>query len=192
MAVASSRRRVGPLGWAVLACVFGLVLSCSGTSQAPHTAPAPEADSSPQGQPPTHTSFFRESEVAWSLGVDEPPEGPDERLLYLVPTSPVEGFDTDAELWRATAGGVPQYSVIVRWPTGMLSVRAVPALSCDPWDDGKWQPVVVRGVEGCEFTNEVGLYFLKWLEGGTSFHYSSFSTTGAEALEMLEVWESPE
>ncbi len=47
----------------------------------------------------------------------------------------------------------------------------------------------IRGVEGCEFTNEVGLYFLKWVEGGTRFKYSSFTTTGAEARKMLADWD---
>ena len=178
-------------GRVVLAGALALLVSCSGTSDVPPIESASEAESSPEGQPPTQTYFIRESEITWSLGVDEPPKAPDERLLYLAPTSPVEGFDTDAELRRANAGGVPQYSAAMRWPTGLVSVSGVPAVSCDPTrSEGKWRPTEVRGVEGCEYTNKVGLYFLKWAEGGTIFHYSSFDVTGAEARKMLEDWDA--
>ena len=190
--LADSRRSPILAGLVVLACALGLVLSCSGTSQAPQIESASEAESSSQNQPPTGTYFITESEATWSVGVDEAPEAPDERLLYLVPTSPIEGFDTDAELRRVNAGGVPKYDerllylvptspiegfdtdaelrrvnaggvpkydVVVRWPTGLLSVKARPTVECYPLADGRrWRAVEIRGVEGCELTDELGLY----------------------------------
>jgi hypothetical protein len=167
-----------------------LALSCSGTSQAPQIESASEADSSSQSPAPTATYYRVESDVTWAVGVDEAPEAPDERLLCLAPTSPIESFDTDAELRRINAGGVRKCTVVVRWTIGAATVKAAPALSCELLPDyATWRSVEVRGVEGCEFTNEVGLYFLKWVEGGTSFGYSSFTTTGAEARKMLADWD---
>lgn len=174
----------------MLTCAFGLVLSCSGTSQAPQIESASEAESSSQNQPPTGTYFITESEVTWSVGVDEAPAAPDERLLYLAPTSPIDGFDTEAKLRRVDAGGVPRFSVVVRWPTGGLLVSASPTVSCVALPAGKaWEPVEIRGVEGCEWTNGVGRYFLRWVEGTTGFHYESFQVTGREAREMLAEWD---
>ena len=188
--LAGSRRSSRPAGWAVLVCALGLALSCSGTSQAPQVESASEADSSSQSPAPTATYFRVESEATWAVGVDEAPEAPDERLLYLAPTSPIEGFDTDAELRRVNAGGVREYTVVVKWPIGAATVNASPAFSCELLPDyATWRSVEVRGVEGCEFTNEVGLYFLNWVEDGTSFLYSSFTTTGAEARRMLADWD---
>lgn len=188
--LASSRRSSRPAGWAVLVCALGLALSCSGTSQAPQVESASEADSSSQSPAPTATYYRVESEATWAVGVDEAPEAPVERLLCLAPTSPIEGFDTDAELLHVNAGGVRKCSVAVRWPIGAATVKAAPAFSCDLLPDyATWRSVEVRGVQGCEFTNEVGLYFLKWVEDGTSFHYSSSSTTGAEARKMLAGWD---
>lgn len=190
--LARSLHSSGPSGWAKLACALGLVLSCSGTAQAPPIESAPEAE-----PPPIRPVPRVELEVTWSVGVDQAPEAPDERLLYLVPTSPIDGFDTDADLQRASSWGVPdlpsvpEYSVRVTWPIGAVTVKAVPAPSlCDRLPDyATWRSVEIRGVEGCEFTNEAGLYFLRWVEGGTSFHYSSFTTTGAEARKMLADWD---
>lgn len=188
--LADSRRSPILAGLVVLACALGLVLSCSGTSQAPQIESASEAESSSQNQPPTGTYFITESEATWSVGVDEAPEAPDERLLYLVPTSPIEGFDTDAELRRVNAGGVPKYDVVVRWPTGLLSVKASPTVECYPLADGRrWRAVEIRGVEGCELTDELGLYTARWVEGTTSFYYQSREITGAEARKMLADWD---
>ena len=128
------------------------------------------------------------------MGVDEAPAAPDDRMLYLAPTSSVEGADTDAVLRRTDIVGVGirdyDYSVALRWPTGGLSVRASPATSCYVTPDGAtWRPVEIRDVQGCEWTNEAGLYFAKWTEGATNFHYESFDITGAEAREMLAGWD---
>ena len=151
---------------------------------------APQAESTSQNQPPTGTLYIMLSESTWSVGVEETPAAPDDRLLYLAPTSPIGGVATDAKLHRADAGGIPNYSVAVRWPAGHLSVRAVPTFSCVSLPDGlRWQPVEIRGVEGCESTNEGGLYFAKWVEGTTKFHYESFDITGAEARKMLADWD---
>lgn len=182
-------RRRSRAGWAVL-CVLGLALSCSGTSSAPRIESTSEEDS-PTGLPaPTETYYRVESEAAWSVGVDPAPEAPDERLLYLVPTSPRDGLDTHAEFTRTNVGGVPEYSVIVSWPLGSARMSAMPAISCDhlPYD-GNWRPVRVRGVAGCEFTNEFGKYFLKWMEDGTFFHYNAFAPVGVEARQMLADWD---
>ena len=124
------------------------------------------------------------------MGVDEAPAAPDDRLLYLVPTTPIDGVDTEAKLRRADAGGVPEYSVAVRSPTQVLaSLSGVPTVTCPRLPEGRpLKPVRIRGVEGCEWTNEAGLYFAKWMEGTTIFHYESFDITGREAREMLADW----
>lgn len=172
------------LDWTAL-CALGFLLACSDTPDLPPIEPTS------QNQPTSNTSYIPRLEVAWSVGVDEVPVAPDDRLLYLAPASPIGGVDTDAELRRADAGGVPIYTVAVRWPAGgLLSVRASPTVSCDVLPDGRsWKPVEIRGVEGCEFTNEAGLYFAKWAESATKFKYSSFDITGAEARKMLEDWD---
>ena len=172
----------------MLAGVLGLVLSCSGTSQAPTT------ESTPQAEPPSTRAYVNRLEVTWSVGGDEAPAAPDDRMLYLAPASPVEGFDTDAALRRVDIVGVGirdyEYDVALEWPTGRLAVQASPAMSCYVTPDGAtWDPVEIRGVQGCEWTNGVGLYFLKWTEGATDFKYSSFDITGAEAREMLADWD---
>ena len=56
-------------------------------------------------------------------------------------------------------------------------------------DGATWEPVEIRGVQGCEWTNEAGLYFAKWTEGATNFKYSSFDITGVDAREMLADWD---
>ena len=187
MSEASGRWSVGLAGRAILACALGLLASCSDTSQVAPIGSASQAEPASQNQPTTNTSYITRSEVTWSVGVDERPAAPDDRLLYLAPTSPIDGVDTDAELYRADTGGIPEYSVAVRWPTGHLSVSGVPTPSCP--GDRTWRPVKIRGVEGCEWTNGAGLYFLKWVEGTTTFHYSSFDITGREAREMLADWD---
>ena len=117
-----------PVRRAVLAGVLGLVLSCSGTSQ------APTIESTPQDEPPSTRVYVPRLEVAWSVGVDEAPAAPDDRMLYLAPASPVEGVDTDAVLRLVDIVGVGirdyDYSVALKWPTGGLSVKASPAMSC--------------------------------------------------------------
>ena len=81
-------------------------------------------------------------------------------------------------------------TVTLKWPTGGLPVKLSPAMSCQATSDGAtWEPVEIRGVQGCEWTNEAGLYFAKWTEGAANFKYSSFDITGAEAREMLADWE---
>ncbi|MCY4664377.1 MAG: hypothetical protein OXC00_06915 [Acidimicrobiaceae bacterium] len=188
-------------GQAVLASALALLASCSGTSQVTPIEAVPPSEQATlidppdealsQDEPPSTRVFLTRLEVTWSVGIDEPPTAPDDRLLYLVPASPIEGVETDATLRRVDAGGVPEYSVSVRRPAdSLLSVKASPAMSCHVTPDGAtWEPVEIRGVEGCEFTNEAGLYFAKWAEGATRFQYSSFDITGAEAREMLAEWE---
>jgi hypothetical protein len=143
-------------------------------------------------------------EVTWSVGVDEAPAAPDDRMLYLAPTSPVEGVDTDAVLRRTDTIGAGirgyEYDVALRWPGGGLSVSglsvsglsvsASPAMPCSVTPGGAaWEPVEIRGVQGCEWTNEAGLYFARWIEGATSFKYESFDITGVAAREMLTGWD---
>lgn len=204
MAILTGLRRTPRTGGSiVLACALGLLASCSGTSQVIPIETAPpieqvtpieatsEAESLSPDQPPTGTIYTIRSQEEWSVGVDEAPAAPDDRLLYLVPASPIDSVETDATLQRADAGGVPEYDVTVRWPAGgLLSVGASPTVACEPRPDGRsWRPVEIRGVEGCELTNEAGLYFAKWAEGATRFQYSSFDITGAEARQMLAEWE---
>ena len=186
----SARWSFGLAGRAVLACALGFLSSCSDTPQVPQTEYTAQTESTSQNQPTTNTFYFPRPEVTWSVGVDETPAAPDDRLLYLAPTSPIDGVDTDATLRRADAGGVPRYSLAVSSPTDSMSLSAVPTVSCHPLPDGRtWKPVEIRGVEGCEFTNKVGLYFAKWVEGTTEFHYESFDITGAEARKMLADWD---
>ena len=201
----------------VLASALALLASCSGTSQVrPIAAPpseqttpieafppdeqvasveaAPEAESAAQDEPPSLRTFSTGLEVTWSVGVDEAPAAPDDRMLYLAPSSPVEGVETDAVLRRIDVVGVGirdyEHTVALKWPTGRLSVKLSPAMSCQATSDGAtWEPVEIRGVQGCEWTNEAGLYFAKWTEGATNFKYSSFDITGVDAREMLAEWE---
>ena len=189
--LASERRSIRLTGRVVLVCALGLLASCSGTSQVTPTEAVPPDEALSQDEPPPTRIFRTLLEVTWSVGADKVPVAPDDRMLYLVPASPVEGVETDATLRRADAGGIPEYSVAVRWPAdGLLSVQASPAMSCHMTPDGAtWEPVEIRGVQGCEWTNGVGLYFAKWTEGATNFKYSSFEITGAEARKMLEGWE---
>ena len=186
----------------MLACALGLVASCSGQAEVPPTE-APPTEVPPTGsaaqddEPPSTRVFLTRLEVAWSVGVDEAPAAPDDRMLYLAPTSPVEGADTDAVLRLTDTRGAGirghDYTVALRWPTGGLSVSASPAMPCPVTPDGAtWEPVEIRGVQGCEWTNEAGLYFARWTEGGTHFKYESFDITGAEAREMLAGWDQLE
>ena len=191
--IASSAARLGVrvLDWVVVAvfgCALGLLLSCSGSSG------VPLIESAAQDEPPSTRFFLTRSEVTWSVGVDQALAAPDDRMLYLAPTSPVEGVDTDAVLRRIDTVGAGirdyEYTVALKWPTGGLSVKASPAMSCHVTPDGAtWKPVEIRGVQGCEWTNEAGLYFAKWTEGATNFKYSSFDITGVDAREMLAEWE---
>lgn len=172
---------------AVFGCALIFLLSCSGSSGAP-------IESAAQDEPPSTRMFSTGLEVTWSVGVDEAPAAPDDRMLYLAPSSPVEGVETDAVLRRIDVVGVGirdyEHTVALKWPTGGLSVKLSPAMSCDATSDGAtWEPVEIRGVQGCEWTNEAGLYFAKWTEGATNFKYSSFDITGAEARKMLEDWD---
>ena len=181
-------RSYGVRGWVVLVCALGLVVSCSGTSE------VSPIGSAAQDEPPSTRVFLTRLEVTWSVGVDEAPAVPDDRMLYLAPASPVEGVDTDAVLRRTDTVGVGirdyDYTVALKWPTGGLSVSASPAMSCYVTPDGAtWESVEIRDVQGCEWTNEAGLYFAKWTEGATNFKYESFDITGAEAREMLAGWD---
>ena len=187
-ALAGGLRNHRVRGWVVLVCALGLVVSCSGTSEVSPTG------SAAHDEPPSTRVFLTRLDVTWSVGVDEAPAAPDDRMLYLAPTSPIDGVDTDAVLRRTDTVGVGirdyDYTVALKWPTGGLSVSASPAMSCHVTPDGAtWEPVEIRGVQGCEWTNEAGLYFAKWTEGTTNFKYSSFSITGAEAREMLAGWD---
>ena len=201
----------------MLAGALALLVSCSGTTQVtPITAPpseqaaliealplneqvtpieaAPEAESAVQDEPPSTRIYRTQLDVTWSVGVAEAPEAPDDRMLYLAPTSPVEGVDTEAVLRRTDTVGAGirhyDYTVALKWSTGGLSVSASPAMSCHVTPDGAtWEPVEIRGVQGCEWTNEAGLYFAKWTEGATKFKYESFDITGAEARKMLAEWD---
>ena len=160
-----------------------LLVACSGTPE------APQVESGSLLEAPTITGYRVESEATWSVGVSEAPVAPDDRLLYLVPASSVGDFDAEATLTRAEAGSEPQYSVSLRWLEGHLSVSARQAVRCYPTGGLSWTPVEIRGVDGCEATNEAGLYFAKWAEGGTEYHYESFDIVGAEARDVLAGWE---
>jgi hypothetical protein len=187
--LAKARLSSGLVGWVVLACALGFLASCSGTAQAPPVESAPQAESTTQ-DPPRTRIFTIESEVTWSVGVGRPPAAPDDRLLYLAPTTPADGFETEARLRRAEVGDSPEYTVRVEWPAGGLSVHALPAIECPATRGGMlWKLVRIRGVQGCESTNEAGLYFARWVEGETRFKYSSFDITGARARKMLEDWD---
>ena len=185
--VVAPRRGFWPV-WAVLACAFGLMLSCSGTPQVPQDESGAEAVDSSQPPAPTVTYYFIESEASWSVGIDPTPTAPDDQLRYLAPTAPIDSYETEADLERVDAGGFPKYSVYVRSPTAAMSVSAWRA-ECPVAPDGTIrQRVEIRGVEGCEWTNGVGLYFLEWTEGTTSYQYESFSTTGQQARDLLADW----
>ena len=188
MAVTAAPRRRSGRVWAVLACVFGLMISCSGTPQTPPVESAAEAVTSSQPPAPTVTLYRIESEARWSVGADPAPAAPDDQLRYLAPTAPIDGLDTEAKFWRADAGGVPEYTVVARSPTGKMAVSARLAECRTTPDGAEWQPVEIRGVEGCEWTNGAGLYFLKWTEGTTNYHYESFSITGQQARDLLADW----
>ena len=187
--VASARRSLRPAGRVVPAGALGLLLSCSGSSG------VPPIESAAQDEPPSTRMFSTGLEVTWSVGVDEAPAAPDDRMLYFAPSSPLEGVETDAVLRRIHVVGVGirdyEHTVALKWPTGGLSVKLSPAMSCHATSDGPtWEPVEIRGVQGCEWTNEAGLYFAKWTEGATDFKYSSFDITGVDAREMLEDWDA--
>ena len=188
-AITGTHRGLRPAGWRVLACSLGFVASCSGTAQVLQAESSPQAESTSLHQAPTNTVYVIESETDWSVGIDEPPEAPDDLLLYLAPT-PVDGVDIKARLSRANAGGVPEYSMVVEWPNAGLSVQASPTVACIPLPDGqRWRSVRIRDVPGCESTNGAGLYFAIWVEDETRFTYSSFDITGSRARKMLDDWE---
>ena len=209
--LASSLRNSGRIRWAVVACAIGFLASCSDTAQAPPAESSPESvpldestssvpldESTSQDHPPTQIFLIR-SEIRWSVGVDEPPAAPDDRLRYLVPTTPINGTNTDARLLRADAGPaselVPELDLVLKWPTGRIRMSGKPAkptVRCSELWDGNgrlWKPVRIRNVQGCENTTDYGQYSVRWVEDETEFRYSSYDITDGKARDMLEDWD---
>ena len=123
-ALAGGLRNHRVRGWVVLVCALGLVVSCSGTSEVSPTG------SAAHDEPPSTRVFLTRLDVTWSVGVDEAPAAPDDRMLYLAPTSPIDGVDTDAVLRRTDTVGVGirdyDYTVALKWPTGGAVCERVP------------------------------------------------------------------
>lgn len=55
-------------------------------------------------------------------------------------------------------------------------------------EGGGWDPVIVRGVEGCTLRSETSLVILEWTSEQSFHHFETGSVSQEEALRWLEEW----
>ncbi len=188
-----------------LAAAMALVLvSCSNDSE------LDESDASSitaeVSKAPSPTLLMIEEEFAWST--DEPmPEGLDLTFPGLLPASAPAGDVASIEIRKFAAGTQPHVDITVRWSDdielgpdgGLLTVQiergaGVRPLDCASLSGAGWPPELIEettvgdGVPDCAFTNEVGLYFLRWVDGVDLFLLST-RMPGDEARQYLATWK---
>lgn len=173
-----------------------LTAACS--SAVPAGPVAVPAVSVAPGVPPPNTLYELDWSKTWNTS-EERPLLAAEASPALVPGSGPFGHDAEVTFNATSSGGQPAVDIVARWnePAGGVMTLQISrgwgaeTLICeDIRDGGSYTAItILRGtVEGCGFTNEAGLFFLRWHAEGDSYLFQG-SLNGQEALGYLNTWE---
>lgn len=145
------------------------------------------------GGGPAPTIQLRLHNAEWATGDLTPEEAQLFRPL-IVPAVGPTGESAAITLESSVFGSKTKILVDIRWgddqalTVGVVREGYVGDVACDGWDGTASKRTFVRGSAACEFTNEVGLYFLLWYAGGDEYLLQTRSLSGIEALGYLETW----
>lgn len=172
----------------------------SSTADSSSTTPSNEEPSITDA--PVPTLRFEQERFEWVTG-EPKPDGLKTVYPILVPVAGPGGEVARISVHSDTAGSSIIEEISVRWAglnnaDELLTVTITRGTGIEPFDckdqtragnSPEEVMITVRsGLMGCSFTNEGGLYFLRWVEGGDSFHLSA-RLTDEEVRHYLEAWE---
>jgi hypothetical protein len=119
------------------------------------------------------------------------PEPPDLSVgLVLYPQESPTGEVADVSMRATEVAGEPNVDVIVLAgvdPLVSLTSMREHAV-CHSASGVAWEPLDIRGSEGCIATNDAGIVFVEWIESSTSFHAESSQLDGPELVAYLQTW----